>query len=106
MAEAALKAPKPKQEQKVELELDVTRAGKTLLELRDASLGVPGRSLIEKLTLFVVQGDRIGVAWLHRACGACRFCKCGAENLCVAPLFTGWDADGGYAPRVLATTAS
>jgi ATP-binding cassette subfamily F protein uup len=33
-AEAAIAAPKPKQEQKVSLELDVSRAGKTLLELR------------------------------------------------------------------------
>jgi len=47
-------------------------------------------------------GDRVGVAWLHRACGACRFCKRGAENLCTAPLFTGWDADGGYAEFVVA----
>ncbi len=48
------------------------------------------------------EGDRVGVAWLHRACGACRFCKRGAENLCTAPVFTGWDADGGYAEYVLA----
>jgi propanol-preferring alcohol dehydrogenase len=48
------------------------------------------------------EGDRVGVAWLHRACGACRFCKRGAENLCVAPCFTGWDADGGYADYVVA----
>jgi propanol-preferring alcohol dehydrogenase len=44
-------------------------------------------------------GDRIGVAWLRRTCGACRFCAAGRENLCVAPSFTGWDADGGFAER-------
>jgi ATP-binding cassette subfamily F protein uup len=60
-AEAALKAPKPKQEQQVSLEIDVTRAGKTLLELRDVSLAIDGRSLIQQLSLFVMQGDRIGV---------------------------------------------
>ncbi|MDF3072125.1 MAG: ATPase component of transporter with duplicated ATPase [Polyangiaceae bacterium] len=60
-AESAIAAPKPKQEQKVSLELDVSRAGKTLLELRDARVVVPGRTLIEKLTLFVVQGERIGI---------------------------------------------
>jgi propanol-preferring alcohol dehydrogenase len=48
------------------------------------------------------EGDRVGVAWLHRACGACRFCARGAENLCNAPRFTGWDADGGYAEFVVA----
>jgi alcohol dehydrogenase, propanol-preferring len=42
-------------------------------------------------------GDRVGVAWLRHTCGVCRFCRRGAENLCVAPQFTGWDADGGYA---------
>lgn len=42
-------------------------------------------------------GERIGIAWLRHTCGVCRFCKRGDENLCEAPLFTGWDADGGYA---------
>jgi propanol-preferring alcohol dehydrogenase len=48
------------------------------------------------------EGDRVGVAWLHRACGRCRFCAAGAENLCSASRFTGWDADGGYAEYVAA----
>ncbi|MET1035200.1 MAG: zinc-dependent alcohol dehydrogenase family protein [Arthrobacter sp.] len=42
-------------------------------------------------------GERIGIPWLRRTCGACRFCARRAENLCVAPRFTGWDDDGGYA---------
>jgi len=42
-------------------------------------------------------GDRIGIAWLRHTCGTCRFCRSGRENLCVGPLFTGWDEDGGYA---------
>jgi propanol-preferring alcohol dehydrogenase len=42
-------------------------------------------------------GQRVGLAWLRHTCGRCRFCRGGAENLCVQPLFTGWDADGGYA---------
>jgi propanol-preferring alcohol dehydrogenase len=51
------------------------------------------------------EGDRVGVAWLYRACGACRFCARGDENLCSAPRFTGWDADGGYAEYVVAPEA-
>ena len=31
----------------------------------------------------------------------CRFCKRGDENLCLAPRFTGWDADGGYAEHAV-----
>ena len=42
-------------------------------------------------------GDRVGIAWLRRTCGTCRFCERGDENLCLEPRFTGWDADGGYA---------
>lgn len=48
------------------------------------------------------EGQRVGVAWLHRSCGSCRFCARGAENLCLQPTFTGWDVDGGYAEYVVA----
>lgn len=43
------------------------------------------------------EGDRVGIPWLARTCGTCRFCRTGAENLCTDPRFTGWDVDGGYA---------
>ncbi|MDQ7779177.1 MAG: zinc-dependent alcohol dehydrogenase family protein [Planctomycetota bacterium] len=46
--------------------------------------------------------DRVGAAWLHRACGACDFCARGNENLCEGALFTGHTADGGYAEYFLA----
>ena len=42
-------------------------------------------------------GQRIGIAWLAKTCGACRFCRAGHENLCLSPRFTGWDHDGGFA---------
>jgi propanol-preferring alcohol dehydrogenase len=42
-------------------------------------------------------GDRAGVAWLASACGACRYCARGNENLCESARFTGWDRDGGFA---------
>lgn len=47
-------------------------------------------------------GDRVGVAWLHRTCGKCRFCIDGKENLCDQPDFTGWTVDGGYAEYTIA----
>ena len=43
------------------------------------------------------EGDRIGIAWLRGTCGRCRWCRTGRENLCPYAVFTGWDADGGYA---------
>jgi alcohol dehydrogenase, propanol-preferring len=42
-------------------------------------------------------GARVGVPWLGRTCGVCRYCKTGRENLCEAPRFTGYTLDGGYA---------
>jgi alcohol dehydrogenase, propanol-preferring len=50
-------------------------------------------------------GARVGVAWLGATDGSCRFCRRGAENLCLAPTFTGWDRDGGYADFCLAEEA-
>jgi alcohol dehydrogenase, propanol-preferring len=47
-------------------------------------------------------GERVGVPWLGHTDGACRFCRRGAENLCLDPVFTGWDRDGGYADACLA----
>ncbi|MDD3642388.1 MAG: zinc-dependent alcohol dehydrogenase family protein [Candidatus Krumholzibacteria bacterium] len=42
-------------------------------------------------------GDRVGVGWIYSACGECRFCRAGDDNLCSAFRATGRDADGGYA---------
>jgi propanol-preferring alcohol dehydrogenase len=50
-------------------------------------------------------GDRIGVPWLAHTCGICRFCLSGRENLCIAPRFTGWDVEGGYAPYAVVDEA-
>ena len=42
-------------------------------------------------------GQRVGVAWLHHACGACELCLGGRENLCRKGTVTGMTVDGGYA---------
>lgn len=42
-------------------------------------------------------GDRVGVAWIHSACGSCRLCRRDAENLCERFKATGRDVPGGYA---------
>lgn len=46
-------------------------------------------------------GQRVGVAWLNWACGECKFCQRGQENLCDHARFTGYHADGGYAQYVV-----
>lgn len=47
-------------------------------------------------------GDRVGVPWLGGACGVCDFCRSDRENLCDAPVFTGYTRDGGFATHVVA----
>ena len=42
-------------------------------------------------------GTRVGISWMGGTDGTCRFCREGRENLCDAPVFTGYDVDGGYA---------
>src|SRR5690242_13047278 len=41
-------------------------------------------------------GDRVGIPWLGHTCGSCPYCASGRENLCDAPLFTGYTRDGGF----------
>jgi alcohol dehydrogenase, propanol-preferring len=45
-------------------------------------------------------GDRAAIGWLASACGSCRACLAGRENLCPDARFTGWDRDGGFAGRM------
>lgn len=47
-------------------------------------------------------GERVGVAWIYSACGKCRFCLEGNENLCDDFKATGRDANGGYAEYIIA----
>jgi propanol-preferring alcohol dehydrogenase len=47
-------------------------------------------------------GERVGVPWLASTDMTCTCCRRGAENLCLAPRFTGWDLDGGYADACVA----
>jgi propanol-preferring alcohol dehydrogenase len=51
------------------------------------------------------RGERVGIAWLRATCGACAACRAGAENLCEASRYTGWDADGGYAEQAVVAEA-
>ncbi|MEJ5224697.1 MAG: zinc-dependent alcohol dehydrogenase family protein [Anaerolineales bacterium] len=50
----------------------------------------------------VKTGQRVGIPWLHSACGACDYCQRGEENLCSNAHFTGFSVDGGYAEYLLA----
>ncbi len=63
-------------------------------------LGHQAVGLIDKVGANVSEnqlGDRVGVAWIYSACGQCRWCQQGLENLCPEFKATGRDVDGGYA---------
>jgi propanol-preferring alcohol dehydrogenase len=53
----------------------------------------------------LVLGERVGVPWLGHTCGHCDYCRSGRENLCDAPLFTGYTRDGGFATHVVVDEA-
>jgi alcohol dehydrogenase, propanol-preferring len=72
---------------------DATTPGHEVVGVVDAiGVGVTG----------IAVGDRVGVPWLAGTDGSCYYCRRGQENLCVAPVFTGWDVDGGYADFCIA----
>ena len=64
---------------------------------------VPGHQVVGRVVAVgagvddLALGDRVGIAWLRRTCGVCRWCRTGRENLCPRSEYTGWDADGGLA---------
>jgi alcohol dehydrogenase, propanol-preferring len=70
---------------------------------------VPGHEIVGRIDIMgggrfgtLEIGRRVGVPWLGRTCGHCRYCLEGRENLCDQPLFTGYTVDGGYATHTLA----
>jgi propanol-preferring alcohol dehydrogenase len=72
---------------------------------------IPGHQVVGRVTELGAEvtglslGQRVGVAWLHRTCGTCRFCRTGRENLCESADFTGWTVDGGFATEIKAAAA-
>ncbi len=69
---------------------------------------VPGHEIVGYIDMIgdgvsgLAIGQRVGVPWLGRTCGECRYCRSGSENLCDRPLFTGYTRDGGYATQAIA----
>jgi propanol-preferring alcohol dehydrogenase len=69
-------------------------------ELPDPKLPlVPGHQVVGTI---VGSGERVGIPWLAWACGECRYCLTGRENLCDRARFTGYQLDGGYAEYAVA----
>jgi propanol-preferring alcohol dehydrogenase len=97
----------------IRVRVDVCGVCRTDLHIAEGDLPihrrgvVPGHEIVGTVDTLgagatrFAEGDRVGIAWLRHTCGTCRFCLRDAENLCLAPRFTGWDDDGGYAEHAV-----
>src|SRR6266516_5632826 len=59
--------------------------------------GVGTVAAVGKSVKRVKEGDRVGVPWLHTACGYCEHCRTGWETLCGAQQNTGYSINGTFA---------
>ena len=78
-------------------------------ELPDPQLPIiPGHEIVGRVVQLGTAvdgfklGERVGIAWLGRTCGECRYCRSGRENLCDRARFTGYQINGGYAELTVA----
>ena len=69
---------------------------------------IPGHEIVGRIDAIgsgvdgLAIGERVGIPWLGHSCGVCPYCRMQRENLCDAPLFTGYTRDGGYATAAIA----
>lgn len=71
---------------------------------------IPGHQVVgavveSRCTKGPAVGTRVGVGWIHSACGQCQYCLGGRENLCPEFLGTGCHVHGGYAQYMVAPAA-
>jgi len=51
------------------------------------------------------EGDPVGIAWLHDACGCCEHCITGWETLCETQHDSGYSVDGSFAEYAIGSAA-
>lgn len=51
------------------------------------------------------EGDRVGIAWLHDACGCCEHCVGGWETLCESQHNSGYGVNGAFAEYAIGSAA-
>jgi propanol-preferring alcohol dehydrogenase len=69
---------------------------------------IPGHEIVGRIDAIgpggtgLSLGERVGIPWLGHTDGTCPYCLQNQENLCDAPLFTGYTRDGGFATATIA----
>ncbi len=100
----------------VEIAIEACGVCRTDLHVVDGELThptlplVPGHEIVGRVVrtgpgVAIQPGQRVGVPWLGHTCGACPYCARGQENLCDAPMFTGYTRNGGFAETCIADAA-
>jgi propanol-preferring alcohol dehydrogenase len=51
------------------------------------------------------EGDPVGLAWLHDACGECEYCRTGWDALCLAQRNSGYSVNGSFAEYAIGSAA-
>jgi alcohol dehydrogenase, propanol-preferring len=51
------------------------------------------------------EGDAVGIAWLHDACGSCEYCITGWETLCASQRCSGYSVNGTFAEYAIGSAA-
>ena len=51
------------------------------------------------------EGDPVGLAWLHDACGMCEYCRTGWDSLCLAQHNSGYAVNGSFAEYAIGSAA-
>src|SRR5579864_9409760 len=63
------------------------------------------RALGKPLVSGLKEGDRVGIAWLHDACGSCEYCITGWETLCESQHDSGYSVNGSFAEYAIGSAA-
>jgi propanol-preferring alcohol dehydrogenase len=104
LAAAELDRPEPASGQ-VRILVEACGVCRTDVHIRDGELVEPKLPLVlghQIVGRVAETGERVGVPWLAWACGECRYCTRGRENLCDRARFTGYTVDGGFAEEAVA----
>src|SRR5579884_2124116 len=102
---ADVDTPSPRDDE-VLIAVDVCGVCRTDLDVAEGRVSaprypvIPGHQIVGRVARAaaavrdVREGDRVGVAWIASACGHCRWCVRGEENLCPDFRSTGCDVAG------------
>ena len=70
--------------------------------LHTRTRGVGTVTAVGRAVLRIKEGDRVGIPWLHTACGYCSYCRTGWETLCGSQSNSGYSVNGSFAGYALA----